>query len=511
MELRNTTLCALLVTTAIATATVPAAAQGISADLSVAQLPYSNFEGQEASALWDTLNGSEFWAIPRTPPADYDDSANSSSANALRQSLHDIIDNHTIYNYTHRTQPSDANHRTDVWDVMAIADAHPESPDEVLDIYLNNTFNRQLRGQNTDPRYDREHSWPKSLGFPDDTRRNSAYSDVHHLFAAHRSYNGSRSNKPYGEDTVNAEDRRTTLENVGRGGSLNDEPESSNYSFTDVWQTWIGRRGDVARAMFYMDVRYEGGTRDDGEGEPDLQLTNDISKVITLDVWETSGDAFMGLLDSLLEWHLEDPVDDLERRRNTVVFLFQGNRNPFIDHPEFAGIVYGTTMPTDTLVTGTAWINEFHYDNVGGDTGEFVEIAGTAGLDLTGWRLVGYNGNGGREYDTVPLEGSIPDQQNGLGTLAFAFPGLQNGGSDGIALIDAADNVVQLLSYEGSFTATDGLAEDEASAPVGVAETSSTPAGHSLQLTGQGDEAGDFQWSGPAASSPGEVNSGQSF
>ncbi len=92
--------------------------------------------------------------------------------------------------------------------------------------------------------------------------------------------------------------------------------------------------------------------------------------------------------------------------------------------------------------------------------------------------------------------------------MTVPFPGLQNGGPDGIALVDGQDNVVQLLSYEGSFTATDGPAEDEDAVAVGVEENSSTPAGHSLQLTGP---AGGFQWTGPAASSPGEINAGQSF
>ena len=107
------------------------------------------------------------------------------------------------------------------------------------------------------------------------TTRNPAYSDCHHLFAAYSSYNGSRSNKPYGEREMDAERRRTTIENLNRGGSLTNEPYTSNYSFSDVWQTWIGRRGDVARAMFYMDVRYEGDTHD-GTGEPNLVLTDTI-------------------------------------------------------------------------------------------------------------------------------------------------------------------------------------------------------------------------------------------
>jgi endonuclease I len=100
--------------------------------------------------------------------------------------------------------------------------------------------------------------------------------------------------------------------------------------------------------MFYMAVRYEGEVLAlDCAGsivhEPDLTLVNDLSLVRTRnDAWEAGSAAFMGLLDVLLQWHAEDPPDDFERRRNTVVYLFQRNRNPFIDHPEWVEAIFGT-------------------------------------------------------------------------------------------------------------------------------------------------------------------------
>ncbi len=159
------------------------------------------------------------------------------------------------------------------------------------------------------------------------------------------------------------------------------------------------------------------------------------------------------------------------------------------------------------------FINEFHYDNEGIDTGEAIEIAGLAGTDLTDWDLVLYNGNGGSAYNTQSLGGVIPDQQNGFGAIAFSYPanGIQNGSPDAIALIDNNDNVVQFLSYEGSFTAIDGLANGIASTDIGVAESSSTPVGFSLQLTGTGSSYEDFTWSNPADDSFGGVNVGQTF
>lgn len=159
------------------------------------------------------------------------------------------------------------------------------------------------------------------------------------------------------------------------------------------------------------------------------------------------------------------------------------------------------------------FINEFHYDNAGTDTGEAIEIAGLAGTDLTGWALVLYNGNDGSAYNTQNLSGIIPDQQDGFGTISFSYPsnGIQNGSPDGIALIDNSNNVVQFLSYEGSFTAVGGAANGITSTDISVAETGTTPVGFSLQLTGTGNIYEDFTWSNPADDSFGGVNAGQTF
>ena len=117
------------------------------------------------------------------------------------------------------------------------------------------------------------------------------------------------------------------------------------------------------------------------------------------------------------------------------------------------------------------FIKELNYDNAGTDTGKAVEVAGPAGADLAGWSSALYNGNGAAAYDTIPLSGTVPDQDGGFGALAFAAPGLQNGAADGIALVDPAGSVAQFLSYEGAFTAAVGPADGLASADVGVSET----------------------------------------
>src|SRR5918992_122410 len=71
--------------------------------------------------------------------------------------------------------------------------------------------------------------------------------------------------------------------------------------------------------------------------------------------------------------------------------------------------------------SSTVFINEFHYDNASTDTGEFIEIAGPAGTNLTGWRIELYNGNGGARYDNDPLTGTIPSQQGGYGTVSLSY------------------------------------------------------------------------------------------
>lgn len=159
------------------------------------------------------------------------------------------------------------------------------------------------------------------------------------------------------------------------------------------------------------------------------------------------------------------------------------------------------------------FINEFHYDNDGTDTGEAIEIAGTAGTDLTGWDLILYNGNNGAAYNTTPLNGTIADQQNGFGTISVSYPanGIQNGSPDGIALVDNNNNVVQFLSYEGAFTAVDGSALGLTSTNISVSESASTPVGSSLQLNGSGSTYEDFTWSSSVDDSFGAVNAGQTF
>jgi len=155
-------------------------------------------------------------------------------------------------------------------------------------------------------------------------------------------------------------------------------------------------------------------------------------------------------------------------------------------------------------------ISELHYDNASTDVGEAIEISGPAGTDLTGWKVVLYNGNGGLVYNTQALSGAIPATcgSRGVVVVSYSANGIQNGGSsttattdaDGVALVNAAGTVVELLSYEGAFAATNGPAAGMTSTDIGVRELGTEPAGKSLARTG------DNTWSPPAPNSFGACN-----
>lgn len=182
----------------------------------------------------------------------------------------------------------------------------------------------------------------------------------------------------------------------------------------------------------------------------------------------------------------------------------------------------GTITNDDTPppVGGEVWINEFHYDNAGGDVGEFVEIAGAAGFDLAGWQIALYNGNPAQRATygaPVTLSGTIADQANGFGTVsvAYAANGIQNGNTtgdepDGIALLRPDGSVAEFISYEGSFVAASGPAAGQTSVDVGVAEDG-TQTGTSIGRVGTGSQASDFTWALIADDTPGAVNAGQTF
>jgi len=151
-----------------------------------------------------------------------------------------------------------------------------------------------------------------------------------------------------------------------------------------------------------------------------------------------------------------------------------------------------------TCQASLIFINEIHYDNKGADKNEFVELAGTAGLNLLDWSLQFYNGSNGLVYKTATIgDITLDDYDNGFGFLALSFSGIQNGATngigDGIALVDNKDQLVQFLSYEGAFQANDGAALGIFSKNIAIHQNGS-PIGKSLQLTGSANNYDGFKW-----------------
>jgi endonuclease I len=224
-------------------------------------------------------------------PEDYYLPAEGLTGTELKTALHDIIDAHQEQSYD------------DLWNILIESDADTTDADEFILLYTG----RELSATAEYPDWNREHVWSKSHG--DFGNTPPAGTDAHHIRPADVSVNSSRGNLDF-----------------DNGGNPHSEATECYYD-SDSWEPRDAVKGDVARMMFYMAVRYEG---DEGN-EPDLELKDEIP---------TSGPWF-GKLSTLLEWNEQDPVDDFERNRNNVVYSYQNNRNPFVDHPEYVQKIWG--------------------------------------------------------------------------------------------------------------------------------------------------------------------------
>jgi hypothetical protein len=171
------------------------------------------------------------------------------------------------------------------------------------------------------------------------------------------------------------------------------------------------------------------------------------------------------------------------------------------------------------LKAQNAWINEIHYDNSGTDADEFIEIVleNPGSYTLSNFSIVLYNGNNGGSYDTRTLDQYTVGVT--VGNFKFywfnytaAGASIQNGAPDGLALVyQGAVIPGQFLSYEGTLTAIDGPAVGMTSVDIGVSESSTTPVGYSLQLSGNGTTYSAFTWEPEAPATPGNLNNNQSL
>jgi len=225
----------------------------------------------------------------------YYSSAIGKTGSSLKSSLHNIIDDHTELSYS------------GVWDALRNTDKDPNNSSNVIEIYTGRSISNTENGGLVDE-WNREHVWAKSHG--DFGTSKGAGTDLHHIRPADVSVNSSRSNLDFDE-----------------GGSYHSVATSCRYD-SNSWEPRDEVKGDVARMIFYMAVRYEGDS-----GEVDLELTESVNN---------GSDPYHGKLSVLLDWHQQDPVDDWEMNRNDVIYNnYQYNRNPFIDHPEWVHEIWG--------------------------------------------------------------------------------------------------------------------------------------------------------------------------
>lgn len=289
--------------------------------------------------------------VKGTFAADYYNSLNGLSDENLRNTLQNIIANPNLVR---------AQTYNDLIALLSEADQNPENSNQVWLVYLEKgraKLDFQISSDNANT-WNREHTWPRSRGgfnsieadetidgpnvfWPtnaDSTRH--ANSDAHAIRAVDGPENSSRGNQFYGEYN-------------GPAGTL-------------------GKfKGDVARGIFYLDVRYNGLEVVNGYPEGEVGKFGDLA--------------------TLLDWHRNDPVDDFEMNRNNVVYAWQNNRNPFIDNPEMVEYFWGDKIGQPWQKTSSTYnINTQQYKISPNPTQNILHIAGIE--KITTVELINTNG-----------------------------------------------------------------------------------------------------------------------
>lgn len=247
----------------------------------------------------------------RDIPNGYYNSAANKTGDELKAALHDIIDNHTTITYAaiwSAFQSTDLKANGKIWDMYS--DIPNGTPHYEYTYGQHQCGNYDSEGDC----YNREHSWPKSWFTGDENSVPGR--DLHHIFPTDGYVNQQRGNNPFGEV-------QTATQTFQNGSKLGTCKSSLGYSGT-VFEPIDAYKGDFARAYFYMSVRYY--------GEDSNWNSSDMTTKSELKPWA---------LEMLLRWNEEDPVSAKEIARNEAVYGIQNNRNPFIDHPEYANMIWG--------------------------------------------------------------------------------------------------------------------------------------------------------------------------
>ncbi len=241
---------------------------------------------------------------------------------SLKSSLHSLL------RTTHTTQYSyDA-----LWTQLKYTDEDPSNNDNIIEIYTGWSVPKSHNGAGT-TEWNREHTWSKSHGDFGETR--PAGTDLHHMRPCDATVNSSKSNKDF---------------DLGGNLYIDGSPypgypsDTGNYTTSTTWEPRDADKGDVARMIMYMAVRYEG--------------TDTSYNLELVDYVDSSPDyePYYGKLSTLLQWHASDPPDAWEARRNDRIHERQGNRNPFVDHPEYAQMIWTPVPQQAASVSQTSFM-----------------------------------------------------------------------------------------------------------------------------------------------------------
>ena len=261
-------------------------------------------------------------------PAGYYSTAAGLTGSALKSALHNIIDGHTQLSYTATTT------------VLQKLDQDTTNSNNVMCIYTGWSISKGAYATGNDG-WNKEHVWARSHGGFEDNPPEGT--DLFNLRPCDVTVNTFKSDRDFDEGATQYLDAGVV-------------PTGCYYS-SFIWEPRGAVKGDVARTMFYMAVRYEG----DGN-ELDLELVNYVNT-------SPAGQnlPLHGNLDTLLKWHQLDPVDNYERRRNdSIYYFYQSNRNPFIDHPEYVEQIW-SGQPADHVTGFDATTITLTWTNSTGD------------------------------------------------------------------------------------------------------------------------------------------------
>jgi endonuclease I len=373
--------------------------------------------------------------LANDPYSGYYNSVSGLSGAALKDGLH------TILHSTHTTQFS----YTAVTDKLKITDEDPNNSNNVIEIYTGWSVPKSSYGGDVTD-WNKEHTWSKSHGDFGDTA--PAGTDIHHLRPCDATVNSAKNNRCFDYGSTSYTDASPPSGYTGDTGCK---------TATDIWEPRDADKGDVARMIFYMAVRYDGG-----DTSYDLELVDYIPS-------GSSSEPIYGKLSTLLSWHASDPPDAWEALRNNRIQSQQGNRNPFIDHPEYVSSIWGGAVPPTTVQFNptSAQVNE-----ADGSVILTVEITNPSASVATTAQIVLSSGSASDvgSYSTRTLTFPVNSSANQTTSITITDDSLLEGTETlmfSLANVSGGNNAV--IGTNGSFTLE--IVDNDIPTPVATAAT----------------------------------------